>query len=162
MQCSITFSSSNGVHYFPTTTILGMCLLCGPKATYLSSLADKKSSSSWHQICGGWFIGVCSKVSSFRGSHGAFIKPSWWIHGWFASAWQLATLQLGSFVSFKILYIRQLDSLQIVNLHAGSLTYCSSAVWQLGSSAAWQLGSFTFGSLGTFATRQLRTLHASI
>jgi hypothetical protein len=54
--------------------------------------------------------------------------------------------------SFNLWYIRQLGNLQIDNLHAGSLAYRSSVVWQL---VARQLGSSADGQLGSSAARQL-------
>jgi hypothetical protein len=137
-QCSITFSISNGTRYCPTMTILEMCILCGPNATHSFSMANNNSSSSWCQICGGWFIGVCCKVASFRGQpwgvHTTIARDTWLTYISLAAR----SSALGSLVSFNI------------DIFGSSATYilstCTPATWNIAARhlVVWQLAAWQF------------------
>jgi hypothetical protein len=89
----VLLSSSNGIQYCPTTTTLGMCLLCGPKATYSSSPEDNNSLVVGVKYAVVGLLGCAAKLHPSEDNHGAFILPSW---GYKGDLHQLGNAQLGS------------------------------------------------------------------
>jgi hypothetical protein len=99
-------------------------------------------------------VGLLGHGANLQPSGGAMGRSYNHREGYKGDSHQLGNSQRCSFAilyASNIWYIRQLDSLQIVNLHAGGLTYCSSAFRQLGNSTDRQLGRSTTRQLGSSA-----------
>ncbi len=96
-------SSSNGIHYCPTATPLGMCLLCGPKSTHSSSPEDNNSLIAGVKCVVVILLGCAAKLHPSEGSHGAFILATI-ARDTKGDLHQLGSAQLGSSVAlFKYL-----------------------------------------------------------
>ncbi len=138
----VSISSSNGIQYCPTTTTLGMRLLCGPKATHSSSPEDNNLLVVGVNYAVVGLLGCAAKLHPSEGNHGAFILATIvGIQRWLTSAWKRAARQLCKPKIFGI--------------------FDSSAAYKLLTCTpeAWHIAARHFGSL---AARELCKLDSFI